>query len=114
MGKVRSLVTHNRQVVEQIADYAEQTSKVESLVQEVADAEQSGSGVDAALKGFSSRYGVALPKLDAKASTNQQASVLLKTLLPTAGSYDPLAARNSQAQQSGGSGGVGRRIVLRR
>jgi hypothetical protein len=102
MGKVRSLVTRNREVVEQIADYAAETSKVESLVQELADAEQSGSGVDAALKGFSARYGVATPKLDASAPTNQQASVLLRTVLPTAGSYDPLATQSAQVQQSGG------------
>lgn len=102
VGKVRSLVTHNRQLVEQLADYADQTSKVEGLMQEVSNAEQSGGGMDAALKGFSARYGVALPKLDAKTSTDQQASVLLKTLLPTAGSYDPLAAKSAQMQQSGG------------
>jgi len=101
-GRVSSLVTHNQQLVEQLADYAEQTSKVESLVQELSDAQQSGGGADAALKGFSARYGVALPRLDGKASTDQQAAVLLKTVLPTANTYDPLATSNAQAQQSGG------------
>jgi hypothetical protein len=102
IGKVKSLVTHNRQLVEQLADYADQTSKVEGLMQEVSNAEQSGGGIDSALKGFSARFGVALPKLDAKTSTDQQASVLLKTLLPSAGAYDPLAAKSAQMQQSGG------------
>jgi hypothetical protein len=102
MGKVRSLVTRNREVIDQIADYAAQTSKVESLVQELADAEQSGTTVDAALKGFATRYGVTAPKLDASAPADQQASLLLKTVLPTGGSYDPLAATNTQVQQSGG------------
>ena len=101
-GKVKSLVTHNQQLVEQLADYAEQTSKVESLVQELSNAEQSGSGVNAALKGFSARYGVALPKLGSQTSTDQQAALLLKTVLPTANTYDPLAAGNTQTQQSAG------------
>jgi hypothetical protein len=98
-GKVKSLVTRNQALVGQIADYAEQTSKVETLVQELSDAEQSGGGADAALKGFAARYDVALPKLDAKASTDQQAAVLLKTLLPTTNTYDPLAARSAQMQR---------------
>jgi len=102
MGKVRSLVTRNREVIEQIADYAAQTSKVESLIQELADAQQSGTGVDDALKGFATRYGVATPKLDASAPTNQQASILLKTVVPASGSYDPLATPSTQVQQSGG------------
>ena len=101
-GKVRSLVAGQRQLVEQLANYAEQTSKVEGLVQELSDAEQSGGGMDAALQGFSARYGVALPRIDTKASGDQQASLLLKALLPAAGSYDPLAGGNAQMQQSGG------------
>jgi hypothetical protein len=100
-GKVKSLVTHDRQLVGEIADYAEQTSKVESLVQELSDAEQSG-GTDAALKGFSARYGVALPKLDGKVSSDQQAATLLKTVLPTTNGFDPLASRDAQVQQSAG------------
>lgn len=58
-GKIKSLVAHNRNLVKQLADYAEQSSEVESLVQEIADAEQSGGGTDAILKGFSSQYGCA-------------------------------------------------------
>jgi len=102
MGKVRSLVTNNRQLVDQLADYAEQTSKVEGLVQDLSTAEQTGGGIDAVLKGFSAHYGVTLPKLDPKTSTDQQAGVLLKTVLPAAGNYDPLSAKSSQMQQSGG------------
>jgi hypothetical protein len=101
-GKVKSLVTRDQALVGQIADYAEQTSKVETLVQELSDAEQSGVGTDAALKGFSARFNVDVPKLDAKASTNQQAATLLKTVLPGTNAYDPLAARNVQMQQSAG------------
>ena len=40
-GKIKSLVTRNRELLKQLADYAEQSSQVESLVQELADSEQS-------------------------------------------------------------------------
>ncbi len=100
MGKVKSLVARNEDLLTQLADYAEQTSEVETLVQELADAETSGSGTDAALKGFSAQFGVAVPKLDASANTGQQASVLLHAVLPTANAYDPLATPAAQMQQS--------------
>ena len=71
-------------------------------MQELADAEQLGGGADAALKGFSSQYGVDLPKLNTRTSSDQQAVLLLKTMLPASNTYDPLATRSAQAQQSGG------------
>ncbi|MGH9646646.1 MAG: hypothetical protein ACRD4E_07505, partial [Bryobacteraceae bacterium] len=92
----------NQELLKQLANYAEQSSQVESLVQELADAEQSGGGADAALKGFSSQYGVDLPRLNTKTPSDQQAVLLLKTLLPASSAYDPLAARSVQVQQSGG------------
>ncbi len=54
------------------------------------------------MKGFAARYSVATPKLDPKTSTDQQAAVLLKAMVPAAGTYDPLAGKSSQMQQSGG------------
>ena len=101
-GKIRSLVARNRDLVKQLADYAEQSSQVESLVQELADAELSGGGADAVLKGFSSQYGASPQKLNSKSSSDQQAVLLLKTLLPASNAYDPLANRSAQVQQSGG------------
>ncbi len=102
MGKVKSLVAHNEDLLLQLADYAEQTSEVETLVQELANAETSGGGTDAALKGFSSQFGVAMPKLDSTANPSQQASLLLQAVLPTANSYDPLASTATQMQESVG------------
>jgi hypothetical protein len=101
-GKIKSLVTRNRDLMRQLADYADQSSQVESLVQQLADAEQSGGTADAVLKGFSSRYGVSQQKLNTKASSDQQAVLLLKALLPASSTYDPLANRSAQAQQSTG------------
>jgi hypothetical protein len=101
-SKIKSLVTRNRDLVREMADYAEKSSEVESLVQELADAEQSGAGADAVLKGISSQYGVSSPRLNSKASSDQQAVLLLKTLLPASSAYDPLAKPSAQVQQSGG------------
>lgn len=102
MEKVKSLVSNNDELLAQLADYAQQTSQVEALIQGLADSELSGSGTDAALQGFASRYGVAMPKLDTHASSNQQASVLLSAVLPSANAFDPLAASSSQVQQTTG------------
>ncbi len=102
MGKVSSLVKRNEDLLAQLADYAEQTSEVEALVQELADSEDSGKSTDAALKGFSSQYGVAIPKLDSTASSTQQASLLLRAVLPSSNTYDPLAPASAQMQQSVG------------
>ncbi|HLH17241.1 MAG TPA: hypothetical protein VKX45_08470 [Bryobacteraceae bacterium] len=96
MNKVKSLVTANEDLLPQLAAYAQQTSAVESLVQTLADSQQSPGGADAALRGFSSRYGVAMPKLDPNAPTSQNASALLAALMPTAGTYDPLAPAPAQ------------------
>ena len=101
-GKIKSLVTRNQDLLRQLADYAEQSSQVESLVQEIADAEQSGASTDSVLKGVSSKYGVSPQKLSPNASSNQQAQLLLKALIPASNTYDPLASQSAQAQQSGG------------
>lgn len=102
MNKVRSLIANNVDLLPELAAYAQQTSQVESLVQALSDSEQSGSGADAALRGFSSRWGVVTPKLDPKAPTDQNASALLTALVPSSGTYDPLASGPSQMQQTTG------------
>ena len=101
-GKVKSMVTRNQDLLRQLADYAEQSSQVESLVQELADAEQSGASPDSVLKGVSSQYSVSTQKLNTTASSNQQALLLLKALIPASNTYDPLASQSAQVQQSGG------------
>jgi hypothetical protein len=101
-GSVKKLVAHNEDLLTELATYAEPTSEVEALVQELADSEDSGVPADAALKGFASRYGVTVPKLNPAATANQQAGVLLSALMPTANAYDPLASAAAQMQQSVG------------
>ena len=101
-GKIRSLVTRNRDLLRQLADYADQSSQVESLVQELADAEQSGASAAAVLKGVSAQYGLSSQKLEMKGSSDQQTMLLLKALIPASNAYDPLATHSAQVQQSGG------------
>lgn len=100
--KLKSLMEKNEEILAELADYAEQNSKVEGLIEVLASSEQSGGNLNAALSGFSSKYGVAMPKLDGKAATDQQASVLLQALVPAVNTYDPLAPRQAVMQQSAG------------
>ena len=113
-GSVKKLVARNEDLLTELATYAEQTSEVEALVQELADSEDSGVPADAALKGFSSRYGVAIPKLNPTATTNQQAGVILSALMPTANAYDPLGFRCHPGPAIGRPRGIRGRNVLRR
>jgi len=100
-GKIKSLVNQNSELLRQLADYAEQSSQVESLVQDLSNAEQSGATPDAVLQGIGSKYGLTPQKLNATPA-DQQGALLLKAVLPTASAYDPLAAQTAQIQQSGG------------
>ena len=99
--KVSSLVSKNRELVPQLADYAEQTANVELLVEGLTNPDKSSgnTNLNAALVGFSSRYGVATPKLDGNAPTEQQAQLLLTALMPALSTYDPLATQKSQVVQ---------------
>lgn len=101
-GKVKKLVARDEDLLNELATYADQTSQVESLVQELADSEDAGVPADAVLKGFASRYGVSVSKLNSSETTNQQAGVLLSAMMPTANAYDPLASASSQTQQTAG------------
>ena len=99
--RVKSLVGGNEEILAQLADYAEQTEKIEALVDVLAKSEASGGNVDAALTGFAAQYGVALPKVDARATSEQQAGVLLKALVPSVSAYDPLNPRSAWQQSTG-------------
>lgn len=106
VNKINSLVRKNHQLVTQLADYAEQATQVGSLVETLVAWEQAPAGhrsLEAALSGFSSRYGVGLPRLDPNAPAEQQAALLLRAVLPSLGTYDPLTTDPSmKVQQSAG------------
>ena len=91
--KVKALVRNNEDVITQLADYAQQTAQVGALVEALAAWERSPANsqpLDAVLQGFSAQHNVSLPRIDPKAPADQQAALLLRTLLPSLSTYDPL------------------------
>ncbi|MGH9398217.1 MAG: hypothetical protein ACRD18_15370 [Terriglobia bacterium] len=104
--KVNSLVKNNPELVPELATYAKQTATVNALVDTLSQYEQSKPGsedLNAALKGFSTQYGVMLPRLTPGAPTDQQATVLLRAVMPAMATYDPLTSSGSAVvQQSAG------------
>ncbi len=106
MRKVTSLVTRDRSLITQLAAYAEKTAQTEALIEALAAWERAGDStesLDAALLGFSSRYGVAVPKLQRNSPADQQAMALMRALNPTLATYDPLAPEARQRMQQSGS-----------
>jgi hypothetical protein len=100
--KVNSLVARNPELLAQLEDYAQQTATMEGLVQTLSEYEQAPPGtknLNAMLNGFSSEYGVAVPRLDPSTPGSQQASMLLQTVLPTLSSNSP-AASSAVAQST--------------
>ena len=95
MRKVKSLIENNDEVLSQLADYADETSKVASLIEALQESESSGSSVDGALAGFSARSGVSVAPVDPHTATSQQALALLHALQPAMSSMDPLTASNT-------------------
>ena len=104
--KVRALVRKDQDVITQLADYAQQTAQVGALVETLASWERSPANsqpLDAVLQGFSAQHNVSLPRIDPKAPADQQAALLLRTLLPSLSTYDPLNPRPAHGiRQSAG------------
>jgi hypothetical protein len=104
--KVSSLVEKNPDLIPELTEYAGQAAKVGALVQTLSEYEQapgSGRDLNALLKGFSSKYDISIPKLDTTAPANQQAAQMLRALIPSLSSYDPLTSTpTGTVQQSAG------------
>jgi hypothetical protein len=105
LNKVVGLVRHDPQLITQLAVYAEKSAQTEELMETLAAWERSGSSqtLEAALQGFSSRYGMALPVLNRSATTDQQALTLMRALHPTLAAFDPLAPSQAGMLQQSGS-----------
>ncbi len=91
--KVEALVKNNEEVITRLADYAQQTARVGALVETLASWERSSADsqpLDAVLQGFSAQHNISLPRIDPNAPADQQAALLLRTLLPSLSTYDPL------------------------
>jgi len=97
--KVSSLLDKDQELMSQLADYAAQSTQVESLIEKLSSSEQEpdkGTALSAALGGLA---GSSPSKLDSNASAEAQAMALLRAL----GAYNPLAPQPAaRMQQSAG------------
>ncbi len=103
VAKVSSLLDQDHELMSQLADYAAQSTQVESLIEKLSSAEQEtdkGAALSAALGGLA---GSSPSKLDSNASAEAQAMALLRALNPAVGAYNPLAPQPAaRMQQSAG------------
>jgi hypothetical protein len=99
-SKVKSYLSKDRDLVTQLADYAEKTAQTEALLQALASNESSGDTVNAAFQGFASQYGYST-QIDHTLPADQQMSSLFRALNPAVASYDPVSPQSSQRVSQG-------------
>jgi hypothetical protein len=92
--KVKDFLSRDEELIAQLADYAEKTAQTEALIAALSTPSSPSANMDAALQGFSSKYGMS--QLDRTATTDQQALVLMRTLTPAMATYDPITPQPSQ------------------
>lgn len=93
--KVKTFLKRDEDLVAQLADYAEKTAQTEALINALASPDSSADAVQAALHGFSSRYGMSV-QIDKNAPTEQQAIALFRALNPAMASYDPISPQRTK------------------
>jgi hypothetical protein len=93
--KVEAFLDSDDDLVGQLADYADKTEKTEALIAALITPGSSSAAVNAALQGFSSKFGATV-QLSKDSSTNQQAAVMFQTLNPSVAALDPLAPQAAQ------------------
>ena len=94
--KVESLLQTDDGLVGELADYADKTEKAEALISALTTPGNSPAAVNAALQGFSSKFGTNV-QLTKDGSLNQNASVLLQSFNPSIAAFDPLAPQTGQS-----------------
>ncbi len=95
LKRFNRMVSQDPELIPQLAAYAQQTATVNALIATLSQYDKSKPGTEdlsAALRGFSSRYGVMLPQLNAQARTSQQAQQLLQAVMPAISTYNPAAS----------------------
>jgi len=92
--KVEGFLSQDDQLVAQLADYAEKTSQTEALLSALAE-NSSPAGMNAALSGFASQYGLSA-QIDRTAPPAVQAQTLFATMNPQLATYNPLASDTGQ------------------
>lgn len=92
--KVEGFLSQDDQLVAQLADYAEKTSETEALLAALSE-NSSSAGMNAALSGFASQYGLAV-QIDKTAPPAVQAQTLFSTMNPQLATYNPLSSNTGE------------------
>lgn len=92
--KVEGFLSQDDQLVAQLADYAAKTSETEALLEALSE-NTSAAGMNAALSGFASQYGLAV-QIDKTAPPAVQAQTLFSTMNPQLATYNPLASSTGE------------------
>ena len=92
--KVRGFLSQDELLIAQLADYAEKTSETEALLQALSSADSSSAGMNAALTGFASQYGLSVA-IDKTSPPGVQAQTLFATMNPQLATYDPITPSSS-------------------
>ncbi|HVW85066.1 MAG TPA: hypothetical protein VHB50_10320 [Bryobacteraceae bacterium] len=104
-GKVSKLISKNDELIGELADYAQKTQQTQSLIEAIAQDQQSlntGQNVNAAVVSFANQFPSA-SRLDRTQPVDQQLLTLVRGVNPALSAYDPLATNPSQrAAQSAG------------
>jgi hypothetical protein len=109
--RVSSMVIKNPDLIPQLTDYAEQTTKVGALVEVLSEYQQQpdpSRDVNAVLAGFGSDYDVYIPKINTTQLASQQAYVLMQAMMPSIENLDPVTSSTTalMAQSAGLAGAV--------
>jgi hypothetical protein len=101
--KVSTFLSRDRELIAQLAEYADKTAQAEALISALASPNSSTDAVQSALRGFSSQYGFSV-QLNRDAPPDQQAMMLFRTLNPAISRYDPIGApqRTQMVAQTAG------------
>jgi hypothetical protein len=89
--KVRTFLSRDRELIAQLAEYADKTAQAEALIAALSSPNSSAESVQSALRGFASQYGFNV-QLNRDAPPDQQAMMLFRTLNPAISRYDPIGA----------------------
>ncbi len=110
--RVSSMVIKNPDLIPQLTDYAEQTTKVGALVEVLSEYQQQpdpSRDLNAVLAGFGSDYDVYVPKINTNQPANQQAFAIMQSMMPSIQNLDPVTSTSTQllAESAGLAGAVG-------
>jgi len=93
--KVKTFLSQDDELIVQLAEYAEKTAQVETLIQALSNPQASTENLDAAVSGFASQYGWSA-RIDHTLPAQQQALTILQTIDPVLKANDPLSSQTSQ------------------